>query len=269
MERTIENPYSTNKRLYICIIGISLTILIVSFIIGFAVLSEGDIILETVLEIVKNLSYGCIASAVVAWIIDCADTKNENRKANQIYDAVYMDLKFQLKEYICVWASICAVAYKDEDYNGKRNTWFGWYECTRDKFIASTPERQEALICFFKDQLQCSIEKVNGAIDFLTTQYNTLIINGVINDDLWKIIEDYRFEFHAADMDLILKDGYSSFWAWMDAINKDIEQYISNWKDIKYYNFVRFRPRKFYEDRKEVCRAILEAKGYETTSKHA
>ena len=58
-------------------------------------------------EVIKNLSYGCIASTFVAWIIDCANTRHLNKKANNIYDAVYSDLKFRIGSYIETWAELC------------------------------------------------------------------------------------------------------------------------------------------------------------------
>lgn len=278
MNRTIENPYRVNKKLYICIISISLLTLLIG--ISF----ENTAVLEWISEVVKNLSreriaftipkwgsdilknlsYGCIASTVVAWIIDYSNVKDENRKANSIYDAVYWDLKVHIAAYIETWARLCAVAYKDKDFHEKANTWYGWYQTARDEFLSCNLESQEELICFFKDQLQYSIKEINESINRIRAQYCMLRINNVINDNLERIIEDYRFEFHVIHLDCFLKDGFDEFWKWMDAINKDLVKYINNWEDIRFYNYLSFKPLKFYDDEKEVYKAVLKAREKET-----
>ena len=110
MKRAIENPYNVSHKIYIILIAIFLLILCT---ILFAPLELNDI----VVDIIKNLSYGCIASTVVAWLIDCANIRNANKKANNTYDAVYADLKFRIGAFIGVWAQLCKVCFKDKDYS--------------------------------------------------------------------------------------------------------------------------------------------------------
>jgi len=35
--------------------------------------------------------------------------------------------------------------------------------------------------------------------------------------------------------------------------------YIYNWVDIRYYNYCRFKPYKFHDDKSETMRAMLES----------
>lgn len=252
MEQTIKNPYHVDHRIYITIIAVSVAALILGF----------QITLSDVKEAVKNLSYGCITSTVVAWILDCANVRLENKKAASTYNSIYQDLQFSLLDYIRTWAKICAIPFKGNGLENTRDNWFGWYELTKKYFADSPPEHQEALISFFTHQLQYSVDRVNHSIACITAQYHFLTVTGMINHELKSIIEDYKFEFSSIDWDLHMKGGADSFWEFMDAVNADIRKYIGNWKDIRYYNYVRFKPwQNFYSDKEEVLRAIQESKG--------
>lgn len=251
MKRAIKNPYHTNHKVYIIIVAVSLTALYTEPYIASSQLSKN----------IENLSFGCIASAIVAWIIDCANVRIENQKAHNIYDNVYGDLKFNLLFYICTWARICSIAFREEKLESTLNDWFEWYTLTKTHFASSTPERQQSLIPFFMRELEYSINAVNKSIARITDQYYLLTINGVINDELESIIENYKFEFGAIDLNLYLKDGTDQLWSFLDAVNSDIYTYIGDWDDIRHYNYIRHRPRQnFFYDKGEVLRALSKAR---------
>ena len=67
-------------------------------------------------DIIKNLSYGCIASTIIAWIIDIVHTKNLNKTANTIYDSIYGDLQFHIGVFVATWAELCAAAFIEKNY---------------------------------------------------------------------------------------------------------------------------------------------------------
>ena len=96
MKRTISNPNKVQHKMYLLIIGLSLTALILSLIIPACETAPVGISLE----VVKNLSYGCIGSTIVAWILDYVNIKSANRKANETYDAIYADLKVNIGFFI-------------------------------------------------------------------------------------------------------------------------------------------------------------------------
>lgn len=118
MEAIIRNPYKVSHKIYIRLIIGSIIGLILSMIIPNGL----HALLSLILDILKNLSYGCIASTLVAWLIDCANVRNLNKKANSVYDTIYADLKFQIAYYIGLWSELCAVAYKDIDYHQEKKT---------------------------------------------------------------------------------------------------------------------------------------------------
>lgn len=97
MKRHIENPYTVNWKMYGLIGGISLFIAIVSAIQNYS--SHG-----LISDIVKNLSLGCVASTIVALLIEIGNVRDKNEKANSIYDAVYSDLRLQILWYLKTWA---------------------------------------------------------------------------------------------------------------------------------------------------------------------
>jgi len=77
MKRAISNPNRVHHTMYILIIAIS----VVALIISITVPTFSCKLLEVILEVLKNLSYGCVASTLVAWRIDYVNVKKANQKA--------------------------------------------------------------------------------------------------------------------------------------------------------------------------------------------
>lgn len=252
LKRHINSPYKMNWKMYGLIGGISVLIMIIAVICND---NTGSLISD----IVKNLAFGCVASTIVALLIEIGNIKEENDKATSVYDAVYMDLKFQISWYIETWARLCSVAFKDEDYCQEKHTWIEWYEITKSKFAECDDNRQAELLQFFTDQLMYSIERIEKALKQIDSQQYILNINGIYDEGLRKILEDYSFEFYAAKLILEREYDKADFWKSFDAIKQDLIKYIYNWIDIRYYNYCRFKPYKFHDDKSETMRAMLES----------
>ena len=123
-----------NWKMYGLIGGISVLIMIIAVI----CYDNTDSLIS---DIVKNLAFGCVASTIVALLIEIGNIKEQNDKATSVYDAVYMDLKFQISWYVETWARLCSVAFKDEDYRQEKHTWIKWYEITKSKFAECDDNR--------------------------------------------------------------------------------------------------------------------------------
>ena len=91
---------------------------------------------STVSAVFENLTLGALASALVALFIEIGNVNDKNIKSNSVYDAVYGALKFQIAQYASIWAEVCAVAYKDKDYELKKYTWLEWYALTKTNNIS-------------------------------------------------------------------------------------------------------------------------------------
>lgn len=243
MKRTISNPNKVHYKMYLWIIGISIITLILSLVIP----DFNCLLVETIFDIIKNLSYGCIASTVVAWIIDYVNVKNANRKANATYDAIYIDLKINIGHFIGTWAEICAVSFKDRDYYSEQHTWKEWYEIVKENFDKLDPERQQHLMYFFHNTLLQSTQYVNRSIEKITSQTYMLTLNDAMDSKLRGIMSDFQFEFGALDTDLSDENYEKYFWDHMEAIVKDLINYISAWSDISFYNIITFKPYKFFD----------------------
>lgn len=240
-----------NWKMYSLIGGISVLIMIIAVICN-------DITDSLISDIVKNLSLGCVSSTIVAILIEIGNIKEKNEKANSVYDAVYADLKYQIMWYVETWARLCSVAFK-EDYRQEKHTWIEWYEITKSKFAESDDSRQAELIHFFNEQLMVSIDGIEKALRQIESQQYILNINGIYDEDLRTILADYSFEFYAAKLTLGRDYDKDDFWNSFDAIKQDLVNYIYNWTDIRYYNYCRFKPYNFYEDKTEIIRAMLES----------
>lgn len=241
-----------NWKMYGLIGGISVLIMIIAVI-------WNDTTDSLISDIVKNLAFGCVASTIVALLIEIGNIKEKNEKANGVYDVVYIDLKCQIMWYMETWARLCSVAYKDDDYRKEKHTWIEWYEITKSKFEECDDSRQTELIHFFNEELLVSIEGIEKALKQIDSQQYILNLNGIYDEDLGRILEDYRFEFHAAKSTLKRDYDKDDFWRSFDAIKLDLINYIYNWVDIRYYNYYRFKPYNLYEDKTEIMHAILES----------
>lgn len=253
MKRQISNPYKLNWKMYSLIGGISAIIMVVAVVWN---VNAKDV----VSDIIKNLAFGCVASTLVALLIEIGNTKEKNEKANSIYDSVYSDLKFQIMHYIELWSCLCSVSFKDEEYHLQKYTWTEWYEITKRKFEECDDNRQAELIVFFNDQLTDCINGIEKALIQIESQQYILNINNVYDNELRKILENYRFEFYAAKLTLGRKYNKHDFWGSFDAIEKDLANYINNWVDIKFYNYCKFAPySSLFDDEDEVRQAILKS----------
>lgn len=252
MQKHIHNPYKVNWKMYGLIGGISILVMIVAVV-------QNNTSHDLISDIVKNLAFGCVASTLVALLIEIGNVKEKNEKSNSIYDSIYRDLKCQILWYVETWASLCAIAYKDKDYSKERHTWTEWYSITKNNFAECDESRQKQLMHFFTNQLMICIEGIEQALRQIDSQHYILNINEIYNDELEKIFRDYRFEFDAAKMTLTTDPTKNDFWSTFDAITQDLSRYIYNWVDIRYYNYYKFKFHEFSLDKTELIRATLES----------
>ena len=195
MKKHIHNPYKVNWKMYGLIGGISILVMV-------AAVVQNNATHDLISDVIKNLAFGCVASILVALLIEIGNIKEKNEKSNSIYDSVYCDLKYQILWYVETWASLCAVAYKDKDYFKERHTWTEWYTITKNNFAECDEPHQKQLIQFFTNQLIIGVEGIEQALRQIDSQHYILNINEIYNAELEKILKDYRFEFDAAKMTL-------------------------------------------------------------------
>ena len=252
MKRHINNPYKVNWKMYGLIGGISVLIMIISVV-------QNNLTSNSISDIAKNLAFGCVASTLVALLIEIGNVKEKNEKANNVYDAVYNELQYQIGWYVELWASLCAVAYKDKDYYHESHTWSEWYKITRENFQKCDEHRQKELMTFFNQELVFSVDGIEKSLKRIDNQQYILNINEISDESLRRILKDYRFEFDAAKLTLESDYTKNDFWGTFDAITQDLINYIYNWVDIRYYNYYRFKPYEFCDNTAELLRAIQES----------
>ncbi len=209
-------------------------------------------------DILKNLGFGCVASTIVALLIEIGNVKEKNEKANNVYCAVYADLQHQIMWYIKTWARLCGVAFKNEDYDNQKHTWIEWYEITKKNFAECDASRQAELFAFFKDELLFSIDRIERTLKLIDQQQYILNISGIYDEELKNILNNYSFEFYAARLSLDERNDSEYFWNSFDAIKDDLEKYIYNWVDIRYYNYCKLGT-KLFVDKEEIAYAIIES----------
>lgn len=240
MKRTIEKPFSVGHKFYIVMIGISFCGIIIS--------CHGNKGFDWN-EIIKNISFGCFASAIVAWLIEIYNVQQKNQKTFLLYDSIYIGLKYSIEWYIETWGRISQIGYHLD--KTQKYTWLEWYDLCKSKFAEQEFTKQEELLEFFKQELQNAIEKNNKEIHRIKEQEYILMMNDVFDEKIKRILSDYDFEFYAAELELHRKDvNADEFWKKMDVINSDMKQYIENWVDICFYNEIQFSPYSFWEDAK-------------------
>ena len=118
---------------------------------------------------------------------------------------------------------------------------------TRSNYDACDSERQKHLLYSFRNTLLDSGKYVSASIDKITSQTYMLTINDAMDTNLRSIISDFRFEFEALCTDLSSDKYEEYFWDHMEAITKDLNNYIAAWTDISFYNSIEFQPYKFMD----------------------
>ena len=71
-----------------------------------AAVVQNNVTHDLISDIIKNLAFGCVASTLVALLIEIGNIKEKNEKSDSIYDSVYCDLKCQILWYVETWASL-------------------------------------------------------------------------------------------------------------------------------------------------------------------
>lgn len=242
MKKHINNPYKVNWKMYSLIGGISVLIMIVAVV-------WNNYTENIISDIVKNLAFGCIASTIIALLIEIGNIKDKNEKANSVYDAVFRDLQFQIRFYVETWARLCSVAFKNKDYRKEKHTWTEWYEITKNNFSECEEDKQAELMGFFNEELLYCINIIEKTIKQIDEQQYILKINDVYDDSLKSILDDYKYEFFEAKLTLEREYNKENFWGMFDAIKQDLTKYIYNWVDIRYYNYYRFKPYEIEYDK--------------------
>ena len=251
MKRHINSPYKLNLKMYGLIGGVSTLIMII------AVIRDADTG-NLFLDVVKNLAFGCVASTIVALLIEIGNVKEKNERANCLYDAVYAGLKCEILYYLKTWARLCGIAFNDKDHQGEKHTWIGWYEMTKSNFLVCDGDKQTRLIHFFKDELLYSISGVEKALRQIESQQYMLSVNDMLDEKLRGILEDFRFEFDSARR--VLQNAPDvDFWKMYDAIEQDLINYIHSWVDIRYYNCYKFMSTSYSTDTTDIMNAVLES----------
>ena len=259
LKKQIHNPYKVNWKLYGLIGAVSVLTMIVAVERNVATSSIAS-------DIIKNLAFGCVASTLVAWLIEIGNIKEKNENVNNLYTMVYADLKSRIRWYLHTWVRLCSFAYNDGNYQSEKHTWTEWYELTKNRFLDCDANTQTELIHFFRDQLTESVDGALKVIRQVVNQKHLLNINGLYDVNLREILADFDFEFDAAKKTLNRDCDASVFWSSFDAINQDLENYIHNWVDIRYYNYYKFELSDFLGSVTETLRAIQESKQAERTA---
>lgn len=253
MKSEIYNPYHVNWLLYIGLI-------IFSILGMFADLHMDASCVIDIPEILRNISFGCFSSTIVALLVEIHSVKEKNIKANSIYDSVYGELKFYISCYIECWARFCKVGYPEKNYGDEKYTWEKWYECVKLNYCTCDEARQRELVVYFTAQLKNVCNNVDKAIQRIMSQYYMLELNNVLNDDLKSIIEDFRFEFSLAQCSLEIGFSRRDMWVAFNAFNNDLSRYISNWSDISFYNSIEFAPFSHISDKENSVRTFIRNK---------
>lgn len=255
MLTSFKTPYKVNKPFYIILTVVLIVTLIFSVILSNCTFN----IIKAISEIVKNLAYGCIASTIVAWLIDEINIRDKNEKAQKIYFEVFTQLECTLSSYIGLWAEAYYCLSHSEKELLAKHTWIEWFELCKNLVLREENEQIEDQLAFIISHLENVVTQINTSIGYIKSQYVILEINDVLNDEIREIIRNFNFEFGHLDFKLLIKDGPEEFFKWLTAINNDVERYIWDWRDIRFFDYVHFSPYRLLDDKSEIRFAIKQA----------
>lgn len=247
IKKQIEKPFKVNHKLYGFITGISM----LGIAIAFWCFPKEDSFIG---DIIKNISFGCFASTIIAWLLEIYAIRQKNQKADQLYEAVYSGLKIQIRFYIETWGRICESGFKrgkNESY-----TWTEWYVLC-EKLFKEESSRKKELLSFFTFWLGSGVDGINRELQKIKEQEYVLAINDVYDENMRSIVHNFAFEFEQKASMLHNKNiDENEFWSTMDALNLDIKRYIKNWVDISWYNELPFIPGHFGDNIEERIQAM-------------
>ena len=240
LEKTIKNPFVVNHKIYL--------IMIIILCSGLAFCSYRIFDLKNrIYEIVQNISLGCLASVIVAWVLEFTNVRDKNKLHDKLYSSAYYELYFVIGNYLEVWANLCTATFKEEANKKERRIWYLWYKKTKYLFYSKKEYRNnKRLIQYFLNEIQHSSEYIMSTVEKLLFQKNVLRVNNIYDKEIGFILEDLRFEFDGVDK-LGNDIDPDEFWKTMECINKDLYRIIKKWKDIRYYNYVYFPSHGFHE----------------------
>lgn len=251
MKRHIDKPYKINLKVYISIGLMSEVALFVS-------VFYNDFMGSKISDIVKNMSIGCLASVIVALIIEIGNNKERNMNANTVYDLVYDELQNQILFYISTWAHLCSIAFPKLECSQERHTWSEWYEITKINFIESDDSTQVELISLFKSELLLNIDGIEKAILKIENQQYILEIDRLLNNELKNIIRNLKDDFSDIKFTLTIQKDKEAFWRLFDNIKLGLETHIDHWSDIRFYNYYMIKPYGLC-NREEMIKAIKKS----------
>lgn len=177
----------------------------VLFVISFAMIVPGDIIVTektTIWALLCNLGYGVFGSAIVALLIDFANTKMKNEndaKKMKVLSGKYRNAFLDLRD------SVLSVAEYRYGTDGKKRTFYDWIDYVLAPVDAKkeTNEEVEENVYEMKYEI-IELKKASSALGELllmnldneknTAQYRQSINNVcAISSNLLRILEDYKF----------------------------------------------------------------------------
>lgn len=253
-EREIINPYKMNWILYLIMLTVSICGIIFSF--------TNILLLNCFfIEIIKNLSLGCFTSTLVALLIEIANIKDKNKKAKEVYSAVYFDLCLEFKAFFQCWSEMCSSCIKEVDYKTEKHTWKEWYSIFVDYCNKCDQKRQKSISEFLIHRLEFFVDRLLSSLNVIEQQQYILVINELFNNSIKYKLSDFQFECTALKSTLEQKtNDPTDLLMWLDSITNDFEKYINNWRDIRYLNFYKHSPYSFGFDLEELEIALEESK---------
>ena len=257
MKQEIKNPYKLNIKLYFLL----LIIFILSLYIGIKLQIQGQC--KIAADIIKNLSFGGIASTIVAMIIEIGNIREKNERFNNTYLFMYSELMFNIRKYIGCWSEICCIILGKSNLKNKKLRWIEWYELAKETLSKRDNSQYDETLKFLRTMLCMDVDYVNKSLHVILEQKAILKINDIYDTNMDKIIRNFLFEFECMKKELERISELTEFWRVLDALNKDIKNYINDWSDIKYYNYLEFKPYEFYENYEDIIFAIKKS-----TEKH-
>ena len=119
MKKAIEKPFKVNHKIYVIMTVVScMGIICGCYWINLNQCSNN------IIDIIKNISLGCLASTIVAWLLEICNVREKNQKIGQVYEMVYAELKYRILSYIQIWGEFYVTSSKCDEK--EKHTWLEW-----------------------------------------------------------------------------------------------------------------------------------------------
>jgi hypothetical protein len=238
--------YRPDYKLYAYLTLLSIALRLVPF-------TSGNGVIDSV---INDIATGAVASTIVAFLIDKADCNRKNKEKRTERFHTYLFLNQLIMYLLQTYADVCKACFKNVDYSKQEKTWIEWFIICKQKINDGGNEHKEDRYSHLVLHWRLNSKQVVAELDNLINNKHILKLENVMDQNRCFALMQLR-EILTTDVNLTSSESDCDF-SMFEAINKDIEKWISTKSDMPSFNIMKFAPYELWENEIKLL-AVLNA----------